>query len=115
MEQESRLKEKTYLFYFLALSKFNMCPSHSFFSEDFMLYKKRCKLVSKKIDKWHNKVALVKQGSFLKDEDFVMANQSPSYFSDSSEGAGNEVQRVNTHEYSLKKKLSLPKGRHLNA
>lgn len=85
MEQERKLKEKMNLLQFLALAKFKATPLKAFESKDFKHYKKKCKIVAKKIEKWHKRVSLIKKGSFLNDEEFEQFNPSPVNFSDNSD------------------------------
>mmetsp|Transcript_34856 Transcript_34856/g.53520 ORF Transcript_34856/g.53520 Transcript_34856/m.53520 type:complete len:92 (-) Transcript_34856:1136-1411(-) len=78
-----------------------------FESKDFKDYKTKCKKIARKIDRWHKKISLVKQGSFAFDEDFVMTSQSPDTF-DNNSSSDDNVQRSNTHSFSLKNQLSIP-------
>ena len=49
------------------------------------LYKNKIKRFSKKIDVWHDKMTLKKQGTFDNDTDFISMGNSPSKFQSSDE------------------------------
>ena len=65
--------------FFLAMTKAGV------FQEEVIEYKAKLLKVAAKIDKWHQRMSLKKQGSFHEDADFIEIGGSPSRFDTSFE------------------------------
>ena len=95
LECEEKLRSKVQLLQFLTFMNFNSNKNNSFESVEFINYKSKIKKISRKIDRWHTKVALQKEKTFQNDEDFSPTQfASPEHFCDDSDTDGEDLCRA---------------------